>query len=93
MHLEIQHIEVEQRDGSVLLPSHVKMSEEEETVKISFASALLQGNAKLSITFKGLLKDNLEGFYRSKYTRYVLPQIKLISVCKLKMLGSQGALV
>ena len=67
--LELQHIELHHEDGTLFLPIQVIVASKCETVAIGFASEVPPGRCKLSIGFKGLLNDSLNGFYRSKYVR------------------------
>lgn len=48
--------------------STISYDKEEETVTISFPSALPLGNGQLTMDFTGELNDKMKGFYRSKYT-------------------------
>lgn len=67
--LELRHIELHLDDGTLFLPSKVAFAVQYETVGIYFASEIPAGCCKLSISFRGLLDDNLRGFYRSRYSR------------------------
>jgi len=39
-----------------------------EAAVLDFSNEIQEGEGNLDLTFKGFLKDNLKGFYRSKYT-------------------------
>jgi puromycin-sensitive aminopeptidase len=54
--------------GEKFTTSQVKLEEKEEIATLIFPTNLPFGEGKLSITFVGLLNENLKGFYRSKYT-------------------------
>ena len=47
----------------------IDLNADEETVSISFPSAVAAGPAVLRVSFTGELNDRLTGFYRSTYTR------------------------
>ena len=49
--------------------SAIELNAADETVSISFPSAIQPGPAVLRIAFTGELNDRLTGFYRSEYTR------------------------
>ena len=49
--------------------SAIELNADDETVSISFPSAIQPGPAVLRIAFTGELNDRLTGFYRSVYTR------------------------
>ena len=49
--------------------SAIELNADDETVSISFPSAIEPGPAVLHIAFTGELNDRLTGFYRSVYTR------------------------
>ena len=46
----------------------VSLDEGAETLTLTFADPLPLGNASLCIRYRGILKDKMKGFYRSKYT-------------------------
>ena len=63
-------LEIEQADyvrGKSSESGTVVYNEKAETVSFKFLKSLPAGKGKLSIKFKGLLADNLKGFYRSKF--------------------------
>ena len=54
-------------DGAVLNMCSVAYNFELTTVTLSFPSALPAGTGKLHIEYRGILNDQMAGFYRSKY--------------------------
>lgn len=52
----------------LVVKGDVSLDEEAETLTLTFPDPLPLGNASLYITYKGILNDNMKGFYRSKYT-------------------------
>ncbi|XP_066305336.1 puromycin-sensitive aminopeptidase-like [Branchiostoma lanceolatum] len=48
--------------------SDIQFNKENETVTLSFPSALPTGAGELTLEFEGELNDKMKGFYRSKYT-------------------------
>ena len=53
---------------SYLLDAVVTYEEKAETVCLEFASELEVGGATLTISYTGILNDQMRGFYRSKYS-------------------------
>lgn len=50
-----------------LHPGEVRLDKEAETVTFAFAVELPVGNARLNISYSGILNDKMAGFYRSQY--------------------------
>ena len=53
---------------SYLLDAVVTYEEKAETVCLEFASELAVGVATLTLSYTGVLNDQMRGFYRSKYS-------------------------
>ena len=47
--------------------SKISYNDKMETASFLFSKLIPKGNAKLSITFRGVLASNMRGFYKSKY--------------------------
>lgn len=56
------------RLGSELVPLNIHFDAHAETITLVFARTLPAGKGELTLTFRGVLNDQLRGFYRSKYT-------------------------
>ena len=65
--IDIKSAEVIFSDKSILKPSEIYLSKDQETANLAFESDLPKGNAKLSLEFTGQLNERLQGFYRSRY--------------------------
>ncbi len=67
---ELQVIEASFTDasGAASTASGVAFNEDEETLTLTFPSALSAGKGTLHVVFTGELNDRLTGFYRSQYT-------------------------
>ena len=63
--LEIEEAEI--TSGKFSEAGEVSYQEKEETVTLGFQKKLPVGKAQLRLKFKGILADNLKGFYRSKF--------------------------
>ena len=66
--LKIKEIEYMPAGGSALKPASFEASDDNELLTIKFPQTLDVGKGALSLTFTGVLNDDLKGFYRSKYT-------------------------
>lgn len=54
--------------GKTTIPAEkITYDEKAETATFHFAKAIPSGKAKLSIAWTGILKDNMRGFYKSRY--------------------------
>ena len=67
MELDIGAMVLEQNGETIEISSYA-CDPESETLEIELAGPLAVGSACLSITFSGILNDQLRGFYRSTYT-------------------------
>lgn len=54
--------------AGILFPAKVAYNTKAETATLSFKKPLAKGAQTLTITFKGVLKNNLRGFYKSTFT-------------------------
>src|SRR5262249_515941 len=66
LELEIDEAAFEQSGRSVGC-SRIEMEPASERAHLHFRDALAPGEARLNIKFRGILTDNLHGFYRSHY--------------------------
>ena len=48
--------------------ANIKYNVKAETATFTFTKALPKGKGKLKLVFKGILNDQMRGFYRSRYT-------------------------
>ncbi len=51
-----------------LVAEKISYDEKAETATMHFARPIPKGKAKLAIAWSGILKDNMRGFYKSRYT-------------------------
>ncbi|KAH9092558.1 hypothetical protein Ae201684P_008232 [Aphanomyces euteiches] len=66
--LWVYNVKVVLEDGSIVASLETRFIEEDQTVTFVLERELPQGsNAMLHLTFKGLLNNDLRGFYRSEY--------------------------
>ncbi|MFQ6012401.1 MAG: M1 family metallopeptidase [Thermoplasmata archaeon] len=65
--LEIPAAHAVLQDGALLEPEEVSFDEGAERVTLAFAEPLPAGPAKVVLRFRGILNDQLRGFYRSRY--------------------------
>lgn len=65
--LEIPEAAFETSNGSKIASKDIQIDSEQQTVTITFTEELKPGKGVLHASFKGILNDNLKGFYRSKY--------------------------
>ena len=54
-------------DKLILSADKITYDEKAETATIHFLKAIPSGKAKLTLAFSGVLKDNMRGFYKSRY--------------------------
>ena len=54
-------------DQMAVMAEKISYNEEAETVTFHFKKPIPKGACKLSLEFSGILKDNMRGFYKSKY--------------------------
>ncbi|CAH1155326.1 unnamed protein product [Phaedon cochleariae] len=55
------------RDSTELQPLKIVILPEDETANLNFSPSINAGSYVLKMSFKGLLEDNMKGFYRSKH--------------------------
>lgn len=55
------------QDGTGIAASSISTDEDSETATITLASEAKPGPATLTISYQGILNDQLKGFYRSRY--------------------------
>ncbi len=51
----------------IIVAQKIAYDEKSETATFHFAKNIPKGKAKLSLAFSGVLKDNMRGFYKSRY--------------------------
>ena len=54
--------------GSTINAESITLDEDRQTATLSFGQRIPTGDARLDISFTGILNDNMHGFYRSEYT-------------------------
>ncbi|MCH8940542.1 MAG: M1 family peptidase, partial [Chloroflexi bacterium] len=66
--LQVSQATLTPASGAATTASGITMDADEETLTLTFPSALPAGKGTLHIVFTGELNDKLTGFYRSQYT-------------------------
>jgi puromycin-sensitive aminopeptidase len=70
--ITLHAIELKMLSAEIIKPKKIKAAkisydEKSETTTIAFSKTISKGEAKLKLTFTGILNDKMRGFYRSKY--------------------------
>lgn len=67
--VDILEAEIKGAKGSITTSPKISSDAEKQITTFTFSEALSKGSkAQLALKFKGILNDNLAGFYRSSYT-------------------------
>ncbi|XP_051165800.1 puromycin-sensitive aminopeptidase [Leptopilina boulardi] len=67
--IEFKSINFHTLEGKLISSKNISVDNEEETVTIEFMEKLAPGRSGyLGIKYQGIIKDNMKGLYRSKYT-------------------------
>ena len=66
--LQILHAHVELDDGKLIEAIDILANETAETATFTFGEVIPAGQCSITLTFTGILNDQLRGFYRSQYT-------------------------
>jgi puromycin-sensitive aminopeptidase len=56
-----------EKKGGVPVPASISYDEENETATFTFQKSVIAGEYKLHIFFRGILANNMRGFYKSQY--------------------------
>src|SRR5665213_3086494 len=64
--LAIETVEI-MRGKTKQFANKISYNEKSETATFAFAKPVTKGKAKLNIVFKGIISENLRGFYKSRY--------------------------
>eukprot|EP01119_Soliformovum_irregulare_P006321 TRINITY_DN181_c0_g2_i1.p1 TRINITY_DN181_c0_g2~~TRINITY_DN181_c0_g2_i1.p1 ORF type:complete len:891 (-),score=308.06 TRINITY_DN181_c0_g2_i1:1031-3703(-) len=87
--IKISTVSFQSNGGSSLTSTEFSYNEKEETVAITFPSALKQGQGVLEIKYQGNLNKQMIGFYRSKY--FVDGEERYMATTQMEPTGARRA--